>query len=64
MQTITLNIKNETLTDKVLKLLESFKKDELEIVDKQDMADLKLLLATRGDKEISFDDYLKNENQD
>jgi len=62
MQTLTINIQNETLTEKVLWLLEHFKKDGLEIISKEDIEDLKLLKATRDEKSISFDDYLKNEN--
>ena len=63
MQTITINIKNETLTEKVLWILEHFKKDGLEISSKEDIEDLKLLKATRNEETISFENYLKNENR-
>ena len=62
MQTLTINIKNDTLVDKVMWLLEHFKKDGLEIVSKEDIKDLKLLKATRDEKSISFEEYLANEN--
>ena len=62
MQTLTINIKNDTLVDKVMWLLEHFKKDGLEIVSKEDIKDLKLLKATRDEKSISFEEYLSNEN--
>ncbi len=62
MQTLTINIKNETLTEKVLWLLEHFKKDGLEITSKENIDDLKLLHATRDEETVSFEDYLKNEN--
>ncbi len=62
MQTLTINIKNETLTKKVLRILEHFKNDGLEISSQEDIEDLKLLKATRNDDSMSFDDYLKNEN--
>ena len=62
MQSITINIENEQLMDKVTWLLEHFKKDGLEIISKEDLGDLKALKNTRGEKSISFDDYLKNEN--
>jgi hypothetical protein len=42
--------------------LELFKNDGLEIVSKEDIEDLKLLKATRGEETISFEKYLKNEN--
>lgn len=62
MQTLTINIQNETLTEKVLWLLEHFKGDGLEIVEKEDLEDLKLLKATRDEETISFEEYLKNED--
>ena len=62
MQTLTINIENDTLLDKVMWLLEHFKKDGLEIVSKEDIEDLKLLKATRDEKTISFEEYLSNEN--
>ncbi len=62
MQSITININNDKLVDKVTWLLEHFKGDGLEIVSKEDMDDLKLLKATRNESSISFDEYLKNEN--
>ena len=47
MQTLTINIANDTLVDKVMWLLEHFKNDGLEIVSKEYIEDLKLLKATR-----------------
>jgi hypothetical protein len=62
MQTLTINIANDTLVDKVMWLLEHFKNDGLEIVSKEDIEDLKLLKDTREEETISFEEYLKNEN--
>ncbi len=62
MQTLTINIANDTLLDKVMWLLEHFKNDGLEIVSKEDIEDLKLLKATREETTLSFEEYLKNEN--
>ena len=62
MRTLTINIANDTLLDKVLWLLEHFKNDGLEIVSKEDIEDLKLLKATREETTLSFEEYLKNEN--
>jgi len=62
MHTITININNDNLTQKVLWLLEHFKNDGLEIASKEDIEDLKLLKATRDEESISFESYLKNEN--
>ena len=62
MQSITININNDKLAEKVNWFLDHLKNDGLEIVSKEDFDDLKLLKATRGEKSISFDEYLKNEN--
>ena len=62
MQSLTINIQNESLVEKVIWLLDHFKNDGLEIVSKEDIEDLKLLSATREEEKISFEDYLKNEN--
>ncbi|MCK5663941.1 MAG: hypothetical protein KAI17_10660 [Thiotrichaceae bacterium] len=62
MQSITININNDKLADKVTWLLEHFKNDGLEIVSIDDMSDLKLLKATRNEDSVSFDEYLNNED--
>ncbi|HIJ23979.1 MAG: hypothetical protein HON68_01990 [Gammaproteobacteria bacterium] len=62
MQSITININNDQLVDKVTWLLEHFRKDGLEIVSREDIDDLKLLKATRGEESIPFDEYLKHED--
>jgi len=62
MRSITINVKNKKLADKVTSFLEPLKKDGLEIVSKEDLDDLKLLKATRKEKSISFQEYLKNES--
>ena len=61
MQTLTINIQNETLAKKVLWMLEHFKNDGLEITSKEDIEDLKLLKATKDDETVSFENYLKND---
>jgi len=62
MHTLTININNETLTEKVLWMLEHFKNDGLEITSTENIDDLKILKATRDEESIPFEDYLKNEN--
>ncbi|MCD4695686.1 MAG: hypothetical protein K8S16_05535 [Bacteroidales bacterium] len=62
MLSITININNEKLAEKVTWFLERLKKDGLEIVSKEDMDDLKFLKATREEESISFDEYMKNED--
>ena len=62
MKSITINSNNDKLADRVIRLLEQFKNEGLEIVSKEDMDDLKLLKATRNEDSIPFDEYLKNEN--
>jgi len=63
MHSLTINIKNELLVDKVVWLLNHFKSDGLEIVSNEDIEDLKLLSATQNEEVMSFDEYLKNENR-
>ncbi|MBN2637298.1 MAG: hypothetical protein JXR61_13580 [Prolixibacteraceae bacterium] len=62
MKSITINISNEKLANKVIRLLKSFKEEGLEIISKEDMNDLKLLNATREEESIPFDDYLNDED--
>ena len=62
MKSLVINIKDDTIVDKVLWMLEHFKNDGLEIISKEDMEDLKLLKETRNEETIDFEDYLKNEN--
>ena len=62
MKSLVINIKDDTIVDKVLWMLEHFKNDGLEIVSKGDMEDLKLLKETRSEEKINFEDYLKNAN--
>ena len=49
MQSLTVNIKDDTLTEKVLWMLKHFEKDGLEISSKEDIEDLKMLKTTRND---------------
>ena len=62
MQSLLINIKNDSVVDKVRWLLEHFKNDGVEIISQEDMGDLKLLSATRKEPSVSFDEYLKNED--
>jgi hypothetical protein len=57
MKSITININNDILADKVIGLLEFLKNEGLEIVSREDMEDLKLLKATREEESVSFEDY-------
>ena len=54
MKSLVINIKDDTIVDKVLWMLEHFKDDGLEIVSKEDMEDLKLLKETRSEEKINF----------
>jgi hypothetical protein len=62
MQSITINIDNDKLVEKVTWFLEHLKNDGLEIVSLDDMDDLKLLKLTRNEETIPFEDYLNNED--
>ncbi len=62
MKSITININNDKLAEKVTWLLEHLREDGLEIVSQEDLDDLKFLKATRKEKSIPFDEYLKSED--
>jgi len=62
MQSITINVKDRKLADKVTWLLEQFQSDGLEIVSREDLEDLKMLKATRGEETVPFEDYLAHES--
>ncbi len=62
MKSITINFSNNHLAEKVIGILELLKNEGLEIIQKEDFEDLKLLRATRHDESVSFEEYLKNEN--
>lgn len=46
MKSITINVNNDKLADKVIELLKSFKNEGLEIVSREDLNDLRLHSAT------------------
>ncbi|MCI5222304.1 MAG: hypothetical protein D3924_06435 [Candidatus Electrothrix sp. AR4] len=62
MQSITINISNEKLVEKVMWFLNLLQHDGLEIISREDIDDLKLLKATRDEKSIPFEEYMKNAN--
>jgi hypothetical protein len=62
MHTITININNDQLAEKVNWFLEHLKNDGLEIISKENSDDLKLLTATRSEESIPFESFLKNGN--
>ena len=62
MQTLTINVKEPKISEKVIWFLKHLENDGVELVQQEDLADLKLIAATRGEATVSFDEYLKNEN--
>jgi hypothetical protein len=61
MKSLTINIKDDSLMDKVLWLLEHFKNDGLEVVSQEDLEDLKILKETREEESVPLEAYLKHE---
>ncbi len=55
METITINIANDELADKVTWFLELLKDDGLEVIKKEDYEDLKLLRESRNEESIPFE---------
>lgn len=56
MQTLTLNIKNEDATNKMMWLLKHSEHNEIEILEKEDINDLNMLAATRNEESIPFNE--------
>ena len=56
METLTLNIKNKQTSEKILWFLKHFEQEGVEIIEKEDLEDLKLLAKTRKEETISFDE--------
>ncbi len=59
MQLVTISIKSEDIKDKIIWFLEQLKNEDVEIMSQEDVDDLKLLAATRGEESIPFSEYLK-----
>jgi hypothetical protein len=62
MQILTVSIKTDDIRDKVVWFLKHLEQDGVEILSQEDLADLRLLMATRGENSVSFSEYLKNED--
>lgn len=60
MKTLTINIKDDQLVEKVTWMLEHFEKDGVEIISREDWEDYHLLRDSRKDDSISLNEYLKN----
>ena len=63
MESITINVRDGQMAERILWFLKHFEGEGLEIVSREDLDDLRLIKETRGEETISFEDYLKNENQ-
>jgi len=63
MQVLTINVKNKEARDKIIWFLKHLENEGVEIISQEDIEDLKLLAATRGDESISFAEYLENERK-
>ncbi len=61
MHTITINVKNKDVFQKINNFINTLK-DEVEIVSQEDIEDLKLLAETRNEESIPFEKFIKNEN--
>ncbi len=57
MQTITISVKNEAIRDKIIRFLKHLESEGVEIMPQEDIEDLKLLMATRGEKSVPFSEY-------
>ena len=57
---LNIQINSDNLAQNIKCLLEKFKSKKLEIIEREDLGDLKLLKATRDDETISFNKYIKD----
>ena len=57
MNTLTIGIDNDALKDKVIWLLKHFEDDGLEIINNEDLEDLKAIAEVANEESIPFDDY-------
>ncbi len=57
MQSLTVNIPNDNILEKITWLLDHFKNDGVEIISKENIEDLKYLSATRKESSIPFEEY-------
>ncbi len=66
MQTITLNVADNKITEKLLWVLEHFKKDGVEISSVEDVEDLKLIYEAKkeGGANIPLEAVLKEKSED
>jgi len=55
-----MQINSGNLAQNIKCLLEKFKSKKLEIIEREDLEDLKLLKATRDDETISFNKYIED----
>ncbi len=58
MQIVTISVINEDVKDKIIWFLRHLESEGVEIVSQEDIEDLKLLAATRGEESIPFSEYL------
>jgi hypothetical protein len=56
MKSLIINLQDDTLAEKVTWMLSHFKQDGLEIIEAEDLEDLKHLSAVRDEKTINWDD--------
>jgi hypothetical protein len=62
MQVLTISVTTHDVKEKIIWFLKHLESEGVEIVSQEDIDDLKLLAATRGEMSISFEEYLKNED--
>jgi len=62
MHTLTINIKDDQTTEKIVWFLQHLQQDGVEIIDKEDFEDLKALAVTRKEESKTFQEYLQDEN--
>ncbi len=64
MDILNIAVKDQSIIDKIIELLEPLKNEGVEIIDnykisKEDLADIKAILATKGEETVSLDEFLK-----
>lgn len=62
MNSITINIKQQSIKNKIEDFLKTFNEDEIEVIIDEDIVDLNLIIDTRGEETIDLEDFIANEN--
>jgi|GEM_PF-3182923 len=62
MNSITINIKQQSIKNKIEDFLKTFNEDEIEVIIDENIVDLNLIIDSRGEETIDLEYFIANEN--